>query len=101
MKVLEALIAARKKIENPANWTQRCEARNSSGTPTHYYSKNACAYCAGGALASVGAPYLTSAYDFMEKLIGQSVPGFNDSHTHAEVLAMFDCAISEAESAAE
>lgn len=86
MTTLETLKAARKSIENPERWTQG--AFRSNG-----------ARCAASALCNTGADMhsYTAAYTIMCDQVGKSLIDFNDTHTHAEVLAAFDAAIAKLE----
>ena len=87
----QLLVAARKVIEDPDHWIQGAYARNGR-------------YCTMGALQAVGKRYSRSARreatDWLLKYVRgeghHSVESFNDSVTHAEVLAMFDAAIAQA-----
>jgi hypothetical protein len=100
----EVLVRARKLIENPERWTRGS------------FCDGAGRYCAAGSLLrqhlrrdprSRGEnPVLTPGYS--ELLAGMkavdpfdggfwTVPSWNDSHSHAEVLAAFDAAIAACE----
>lgn len=94
---VEVLRAARERISDPERWTQH----RLSDTVPHGYEpeqmRRGSCWCAMGALiceaGSIGQ-YLDAA-DYL--------PGggtWNDSHTHAEVVAAFDCAIEVAEAEA-
>ena len=87
---LDVLIAARAKIEKPENWLNRC--------PDHDEEADG-RYCAARAIWSTASPSKGRAYEALAHACAVfSVPQFNDTHTHAEVLAAFDRAI-EAERA--
>jgi hypothetical protein len=93
MSVLETLIKARALIEKHENWTQG------------KFFDNRGRRCALGALYDAeGIPYTQSATTPSDKALRSAMgefPGtFNDTHTHADVLAAFDRAI-EAERAKE
>lgn len=100
----EILIAARKKIEKPENWTQGQAARNKSQSwcdPTYDF---ATCWCALGAIRSIvgkGSEADASFVDAYKELVKVSedrfIGAFNDTHTHAEVLALFDKAIANAD----
>jgi hypothetical protein len=90
----EILVTARRKIENPINW-----CRGS-------FSNAGQAYCAVGAVRLSdpecnGWVLCESKVErFLRKTVRQLTNGendhvgmYNDNHTHAEVLAMFDRAI--------
>lgn len=90
--VLETLIAARKRIQTPETWCQSLISRM-QGTVRQY--------CALGAMyyhyPYDGTP--TRAQKFLNKALPkghESVGMYNDSHTHAEVLALYDRAIHNA-----
>ncbi len=82
--VLDHLVRGRAAISNPARWCQG-ETRNADGQR-----------CSWGALRLVNGDmfeceaekYLAAAID------GGSFLEFNDNHSHAEVLAMWDRAIA-------
>ena len=83
----EILIAARKRIENPENWF-------GNGS---YPQEGEIKECALVALTRISnrlgdAP----SYKLLSKSMDGGIIHFNDSHTHAEVLAAFDRAIAEA-----
>lgn len=100
MTTLETLTAAREKIANPGRWTQRSYAKNAKGEHVDPASPAACKWCADGAVWAVRpvAPAYKLATAVLDILSGQgSAAVFNDSHTHAEVLALFDKAIASLE----
>src|SRR5271155_4167841 len=87
------LTVARSMIAKPENWCQN-----------GFHKGNA--YCASGTLREMQSnfnPYKyyqdTRAFSLLAHETskqGWTVTGFNDSHNHAEVLAIFDAAIAEA-----
>ena len=88
--VRDVLIDAKAQIENPENWRQ-----GEFGFSTN-------ATCAFGAVVR-GANRLNASKDVFHAVSASidgaahgSVIRFNDSHTHAEVLALFDRAIASA-----
>lgn len=97
----DALIAARDLISDPKRWTQGVLARDSNGNNDSVYGETACSFCASGALLRVSRGFFTEAIRALMVADGQdpndleapTVPIFNDTHTHAEVLALFDRAI--------
>lgn len=96
ISTLDVLLAARKKIENPANWLNRCPSRDEEARGQ---------FCAARALWTSSGDedcYGAAEGDAYGKLSAASgerhLPDFNDKHTHAEVLALFDKVI-EAERA--
>lgn len=96
MTVKEVLIAARAKIADPANWTQGEFARDSKAKQVHSRSKSAVCWCSLGAIASETGPYggFNAASSELASVINGSITNFNDTHTHAEVIAKFDEAIA-------
>lgn len=104
MTVKEVLIAARAKIAPIENWTQGSFAKNKNGSPVLETSESACSFCSAGAVYLAcrelegGYPAFMipslNALDELSRAMGQSVGHFNDTHTHAEVLAKFDEAIA-------
>lgn len=94
---------ARAKIEQPERWTQRVFARNRAGVVVHPTDGDAVCWCAAGA-TSYSAPntcVLGTAWNALDAaaqaLGGSGVTTWNDDHTHAEVLALFDAAIAAEE----
>jgi hypothetical protein len=96
---LEQLRAARDLISAPERWTQHAPARNVNGEPIPSYEAAAVCFCSVSAVHRVGQAWKTlpilSRFSFP-----QTVTSFNDTHTHAEVIALFDAAIAELERAA-
>lgn len=91
--VQAVLLAARTLIADPKDWTQGSYARSPSGRVCLPRDEVACQWCAVGALAFVTVDH-DGAYECMERAVGErAVSGFNDSSTHAEVIAKFDEAI--------
>lgn len=83
----EVLLAARKLIEDPQNWC--------CGQP--YYPQE----CALTAVVHAGGSLKNEtpggAYEILCRLAGvTSLAAWNDTHSHADVLALFDRAIEEA-----
>ncbi len=108
--VAQILKEARALIADEKNWTQGDYARSSLGNSTGVKNEDAECFCAIGALAKVqgitpndditGASYLALEASGGEQTLGFIVARYNDDHTHAEVLALFDRAIARAESEA-
>jgi hypothetical protein len=102
----EILQKARDLISDEKNWTKGEYARNERGSFIDYDSKSATCFCSVGALLKVSpAERARDAFFFLsqecEETAGQLVVRFNDTHTHAEVLDLFDRAIKRAISAEE
>lgn len=96
MTTREVLIAARAKISDPTHWLKGALATDDLGNdvqPCH-----ASKFCMIGAVvASQDNYYDRESENFLRAQIdGGFLDTFNDSHTHAEVLALFDTAIAAA-----
>lgn len=101
----EVLRAARAKIEDERCWTKGASARDADGYPLSPYAPDAVCFCAFGAVlnalddrcvvAADAAPFIR----FLRLETVGPVSFFNDTHTHADVLALFDRAIAAAERA--
>jgi len=101
MKTNELLIEARRLIEKPEHWTTGESWRDSNGRKTCTVAE-AVKYCGYGAISAVihragmkQSTLHTIATDAVEKSAGtRFFDQFNDTHTHAEVLEVFDRAIA-------
>jgi hypothetical protein len=98
MTPLETLKAARDLISDPARWTQGAFARDATGAKSRLYLEQAVCFCAVGAIRRVYVPPVAIG-SLLKQLPKdcQTLGHFNDTHTHAEVLALFDAAIAELE----
>jgi hypothetical protein len=104
LAVVQNLEAAKAKIEKPENWTQNVFAKDAGGTRVYGTSESAVCYCALGALQAATKRDIAAdapGYLYLTKSAMGSVADYNDSHTHEEVVAMFDRAIRLAKEAAE
>jgi hypothetical protein len=96
---VEVLQKARALIEKPRRWTRHTFARTRwLRLPTRDRGCKAYAFCAFGAVSRAGMACGSvsgeaSAYGALLCVMGPSIVKFNDTHTHAEVLAAFDKAI--------
>lgn len=99
MTTLDALVSARELIVAPERWTQGYYARNKHGSKCGAFDSDAYCYCTSGALAKVcgidpdGDGHARPYQDAIQELVitvGCGPIFFNDTHTHAEVLDMFD-----------
>ena len=104
MTPLETLKAARQLISDPAKWTQGEFARDATGYAVRPINDDCVCFCALGAIAHVDKTHKlrgSAAEKYLSKLCEKSrnisIGIFNDTHTHAEVLALFDAAIAELE----
>jgi hypothetical protein len=103
-ETVEILRQARELISDPAHWTQGEYARDADGNFAAVYDPAAVCFCSLGAIAKVmniSDPDAVSLFEPAEILddicfakCGVKAYGFNDSHTHAEVLSLFDAAIA-------
>ena len=104
MTPLETLKAARDLISDPARWTKNLFARDKSGKYVNPQSKEAVCFCSLGAIERFAGRKMLGEFekhldDVCKRLFGTNVISFNDTHVHAEVLALFDAAIAELEGA--
>lgn len=102
MKVSERMIAAKAIITDPLKWTQGYYARDNAGEITEAETTEAVCFCSIGALHRVGEfnwhsedtdpaeVYLNGATD------NNWIVEYNDTHTHEEVMQVWDKAIAEA-----
>ena len=96
MSPLEVLTKARELIADPANWTTGLYARNAQGEHTMTTSKDAVCWCSEGAVFRVTPENwedAKSALQLINSVAGDDIVGFNDSHTHAEVMEVWDKAL--------
>ena len=98
--VKELPIAARKKIEKPENWTQNYSAKDVDGSAVYVCSPEAVCWCTLGAIRAVSddrGDLVEAACNKLYDVLDDSfITIFNDTHTHEEVLALFDRAIANA-----
>jgi len=104
MKTSEVLRAAREKIERPEAWTKGCGAVTASGAVVFPTSEFAARWCAVGSIDAVTDGDLranVAARAALRALTMKYISTifWNDApeRTHAEVLAVFDAAIADAE----
>ena len=95
MTTLEVLVGARKLIALPEHWTQNAFARTLEGNPTATLSPRAVCWCSIGAIYKVSSYHSHGALAALKKVARTSFFTYNDNHTHAEVLSMFDRAIQK------
>lgn len=97
MKTSEILIAAKALIDTPEKWTRGSFARDSENYHVDFYSKDAVCYCSLGALykSQQGIHSLEAALAkrHLWYAAGESIAEYNDTHTHPEVMAVWDKAI--------
>lgn len=105
---LEILEHARALIADPEHWTRGACARRVDGLCVDMGDTSAHCFCSIGAVGRATLdldvyPSLSKTFDTLESLgIPEGTPvdqsrlaTYNDSHTHEEVLAMFDRAIEK------
>lgn len=104
---VEILKAAKALIADEENWTQTVYARDENGESVSATDPRAVCFCSRGAIDKItaGNGAWEGAYDILLGLVTEDddcigVADFNDTHTHAEVLALFDRAIARAEGGA-
>jgi hypothetical protein len=99
----EVLVRARKLIEDPERWAQRAWGYDAAGNRLNIDELGkACRLCVGGALLLAADGRWVSdvpAFGLVEDIAseGTRLSCFNDSHSHAEVLAVLDTAIAACE----
>jgi hypothetical protein len=91
MKISEMLIIDKKKIENPEHWTQGMTERDIDGVPYYNSDKPIFSRCSIGAMS---VPVIEGVYFYPFLTDSDSLSSFNDNHTHAEVMALWDKAIA-------
>lgn len=113
-QLLQDLTAARALIDTPAKWTQEVLARDANGYKTSYTAADATCFCSMGAFVRIIADQpkayerdkeAFSALDAAaQRATGDSdmnIITYNDTHTYAEVIAVWDNAIAAATKAAQ
>jgi hypothetical protein len=103
MTDLEIIKGARELISDPERWGQGWYAHDKKGDWADFASDSACRWCAMGAIrkqANSGDD--RDCLHLYRLLSGNfSLNRFNDTHTHAEVIALFDAAIARLEGGAQ
>lgn len=96
---LEIIKSARELISDPERWSQGWYARDKRGDWTNFNSPTACKWCAMGAIRKMANADYEGYCVYLFALVGGAweLDDFNDNHTHAEVLALFDKAIAKLE----
>lgn len=102
-QTISVLRAARELISDPARWTQDVMARDRDGVELRDgYDTGAVCFCAEGAIEHITGHDLGFAHPALAALVvavrelgegGVTPAGYNDSHSHPEVVALFDRAI--------
>lgn len=94
-EAVSLLRRARARIEDPVCWTQGCSARSAKGREVLARSMEAMSWCAIGAMQAeqLDVDVYFDGLAALRSQVNTSMQLFNDSHSHAEVLAVFDAAI--------
>jgi hypothetical protein len=85
------LMAMRVLLADRGAWTQRTAARDADNKIVDCWSDKARSWCLVGAAHALG--YHEIIGDTLELIVAGDYGNFNDTHTHAEVLAALDRAI--------
>ena len=108
MTALELLQRGRELISELDHWTKGWYAKTLKDERTSLSSSDAHSFCSLGALHKAyetnaeetrSTRNLDAARLFLQEEMNFSIAGFNDHHTHAEVLAAWDRAIQRAKDA--
>lgn len=105
IKVVATLKSGKAKIADPKNWTTDEYARDKNGRDVSCTSAEATCFCSVGALANVMNVHSEHENRVQWECIkqlnacsdGDTIYDYNDSHTHAEVMEVWDRAIQKAE----
>lgn len=105
MDKLTILKGTRELLSVESRWTQKLYARRADGSGASVTSPFASCWCLVGAADKVALDlkgYVGLLDDVLDSLraeigVGESLTRFNDSHSHAEVLALLDRAIAKVE----
>lgn len=98
----EVLQRVRERLSDPRRWTRGADARDADGDTVGVRNAAAVCWCLKGALAAEWDAFeFTKDYELlgaamMEKSRSPhpvAITTFNDTHTHAEVLALIDRAL--------
>ena len=103
MDTVEILEKARELISDESRWTQGSYAKDEKGEGTLPWREEAVCFCALGAIKKAGnfhddcsEPAIFLGRVLRDDMGLHSVDEYNDSHSHADVLALFDRAIAAA-----
>lgn len=91
MTVHETLKAMRELLADEKRWTQKVYARAYGGVPVWSSDARAVCWCLIGACNKVSGSTISSLT--LAETLDCDPGAFNDSHTHAEVIAKLDDAI--------
>ena len=108
MKVSEVLKAGKAVIADPKNWAKEWFAYDEQARMTESCSPDAVCWCSTGALSKVAPKDMSTRFKAENWLHHAAdtadpdspvhcMPYYNDTHTHEEVMAVWDAAIKLAE----
>lgn len=97
MNTKDVLIQVWELLSDESRWTKTKMARDAAMLVVPYDDPSAVCWCLVGALrkTSTNGTNFFGAWQKLEDMCGH-IADFNDSHTHAEVIALLDRAIAEA-----
>ena len=108
-EVTKVLIEARKIISEPEHWTQGVFARDALGNDTDWDSPEAVCWCTAGAIRKAAGAFhyhqeqsieyhilvLHATKELVSVIGDYGVSRFNDHHNHAQVVEVFNKAITK------
>lgn len=92
MSVVSELLEVRDLISDPAHWCQGQFAKDCTGLHINSRDPRACQWCLEGALLKCHASHTT--FNAIYAATDGSPVQYNDTHTHAEVVAVVDRVIA-------
>ena len=95
---LDNLLRGRALILDPKHWTTGAYARHENGNPIGYDTPNACQWCTTCALRKILGVHLLEVLESdesvaLEEEMDGNIAHFNDTMSHAAVIAAWDRAI--------
>lgn len=101
MNLLETLRYGRALISSPERWTQHESARDAKGNYVFPVQDNAVCWCSTGVLDKIGGSCRIDAIEELSttsfKVANTEIVKYNDTHSHTEVLAVWDATIKRLE----
>lgn len=99
MTPLEVLTAARALIAEPEHWCRGTYARDKAGVKVSPRSPDAVSFCLTEAIYRLSRPDYRlrgEIFQILSRITSDSaIAGWQDTHTHAEVIGLLDQAIAE------
>lgn len=93
-QVVTFLKQVKATIATPETWCQYRYAKNKDGERVFIDDPQAVQWCLSGAMRLIDhdqrSPVYKRAYGYLTKIGHDGTTGFNDTHTHSEVLALLD-----------